>query len=171
MSSHAERLETLAPVFAERCRQVEARAQAAGVRVRWSQTLRSLDDQRKLYALGRDQYWNIIEPAKVVTHARPGWSWHEFGCAADFAILKGETAVEWSPVADLDLDGLVDWLEVGRIAEEVGLDWGGRWGKPDLPHLEYHPGLTIIDARRLMLANPSQSLRAIWAAISVTHHP
>lgn len=32
-----------------------------------------------------------------------------------------------------DLD---TWEELGVIAESCGLEWGGRWKKPDRPHLQ-----------------------------------
>lgn len=29
------------------------------------------------------------------------------------------------------------WARIGKIAESVGLRWGGRWRIPDLGHVEY----------------------------------
>src|ERR1017187_6445090 len=47
--------------------------------------LRSWKQQADEWAEGRDANGNIIDLAKVVTHARPGHSYHQFGLAVDVA--------------------------------------------------------------------------------------
>ena len=38
-------------------------------------------------------------------------------------------------------------MQLGRIAEEIGLKWGGKfYSIKDLPHFEYHPKLTVTEA-------------------------
>ena len=39
----------------------------------------------------------------------------------------------------------------GRIAESLGLEWGGRWtSQQDTPHLQFKPGYTLAEARQCM---------------------
>ncbi len=108
---------------------------------------RSFADQRKLYLNGRDPVTlEEVEPKLVVTHARPGLSWHQYRLAFDVALLKPDgRSVHWNVGADYDRDGHPDWTEVGEAGESLGLTWGGRWlgRKVDCAHFEFHPGLSI----------------------------
>jgi peptidoglycan LD-endopeptidase CwlK len=98
------------------------------------QATRSFQEQSWIYAIGRSK------PGKVVTNAAPGWSWHNFGRAYDVAVM---------------VDGKPDWNrnamyeKAGEIGSTIGLIWGGsfRHQKGDLGHFEYHPDLTLNDAR------------------------
>ena len=37
----------------------------------------------------------------------------------------------------------------GKIGEELGLEWGGRWTSPqDKPHLQLKTGRTLVQARQ-----------------------
>jgi len=38
---------------------------------------------------------------------------------------------------DIDDDQIPDWMEFGKIAEECGLRWGGRFKTKDYAHVEY----------------------------------
>lgn len=95
---------------------------------------RSLAVQQALWDQGR------TKPGKIVTHARPGTSWHNYGLAFDVApVVDGKAA--WPN--DLKL-----WHRIGELGESVGLSWGGRWKVADLPHFEFHPNVTLADAMR-----------------------
>jgi hypothetical protein len=108
-------------------RQVLARARAAGLRPVLVSGRRSCAEQTRLYAQGR------TSPGQVVTHAKGCRSWHVHGRAVDVAFPKGAPASSYA--------------QLGAIAKELGGRWGGDFqGFADLPHLEYHPGLTIEQA-------------------------
>jgi hypothetical protein len=54
-------------------------------------------------------------------------------------MLNAGTKINWNepPMkVDVDKDGVPDYLEMGLIAESLGFVWGGRWSKPDYPHVE-----------------------------------
>lgn len=91
---------------------------------------RSNAEQAVLFEQGR------TTPGAIVTNASAGRSWHNYGLAFDVALrgLRG-------PVFPED-DSF--WESVGAAGRAVGLKWGGDFG--DVPHFEYHPGLTIDDA-------------------------
>ena len=94
------------------------------VRVIVVHTLRDYAEQGHLYAKGR------TEPGPIVTNAKPGYSWHNFGLAFDVAFLTPEGKITW--------DG--PWDALGKLGEELGLIWGGNFKKlKDRPHFEYHP--------------------------------
>jgi peptidoglycan L-alanyl-D-glutamate endopeptidase CwlK len=155
----------LFPPFAETCRAIQRTAvTVAGVTITWTSGLRDWDEQERLWRKGRDAEGRIVDPRQVVTYARGGESWHNFGLAADFGLVRPDgTTLEWSDVADLDVDGIIDWLEVGRIAEAARLEWGGRWRKPlDMPHVQWRTVLTLAECRARWHEG---GLTQVWAAL------
>lgn len=109
-----------------------------GVRLRFSHTLRTIKEQNDLYALGR------TKPGKIVTNAKGGQSYHQYGVAFDIVLLLDkddngtfETA-SWCTKLDFDNDDIPDWLEVTQAFEKKGykngfLRNGKKW---DLPHFQ-----------------------------------
>lgn len=100
-----------------------------------TQTYRTADQQQALYDRGRRT------PGLIVTHAPPGYSWHEFRRAFDVAIKS--FSGDKTP-ADV-YDG--PWGRIGDLGEAAGLDWGGRWKRPDQPHFEHSGGKTLAAMR------------------------
>ena len=37
---------------------------------------------------------------------------------------------------DINDNDVPDWVEFGRVAVACGLEWGGKWSNPDLPHVQ-----------------------------------
>jgi peptidoglycan L-alanyl-D-glutamate endopeptidase CwlK len=118
----------LAEAFTASCRK-------AGIDVLIYNTLRTTEEQDILYAQGRTQ------PGNIVTNARGGDSWHNYGAAFDFVpMLVGKP--QWKN------DSL--YTKCGIIAESVGLEWGGRWrGKlHDKPHCQFRNGKSLEDMKK-----------------------
>jgi len=105
-----------------------------GIALVVTQGLRTFAEQQALYDQGR------TKPGPIVTNALPGSSWHNFGLAFDVAELVGEKYhYPLSPAW---------WTHVGELGKSLGLEWGGDFHTfVDRPHFEYHPGLTLHDAR------------------------
>lgn len=108
-----------------------------GIAVRIVQGLRTIEEQNELYAQGR------TKPGNIVTNARGGSSYHNFGLAIDFAILIDKDGngtydeLSWDIKKDNDKDGIADWLEVVKVFEAAGWEWGGRWSSiRDYPHVQ-----------------------------------
>jgi len=78
-----------------------------GVRLRFTYTLRTFKEQDAMYAQGR------TTAGPIITKARSGFSFHNYGLAFDIVILLDKdgdgnfTEVSWSTVADHDKDGIV----------------------------------------------------------------
>ena len=105
--------------------------------IRIVQGLRTIDEQNALYAQGR------TAPGHIVTNAKGGSSFHNYGLAIDFALLydkDGDGRYEtfsWEINADLDKDGIKDWQEVVTQFKAEGYEWGGDWKSiKDDPHLQ-----------------------------------
>lgn len=104
---------------------------------RFSYTLRTFQEQRELYALGR------TKPGKKVTNASEGLSFHNYGLAIDIVlIIDGKTAV-WDIKSDFDGDGKSDWIEIVNIFKQYGWTWGGDWKFTDYPHFEKTFGYSV----------------------------
>jgi len=76
---------------------------------------------------------------RIVTWAPSGYSVHNFALAADVCYATGDPYAEKGR--------LLTWDEFGNLAEALGLTWGGRWKKPDRPHVEWMGGLTLAQLR------------------------
>lgn len=103
---------------------------------------RSASEQDRLYEQGR------TASGSIVTNARGGESYHNYGLAIDFALLTDSGEVLWDTDYDGNGNGASDWLEVVDIAKNLGFEWGGDWEQPDYPHLEMNFGLSIRDLQR-----------------------
>ena len=96
-------------------------------------TLRTYDEQQSLYEQGR------TEPGKIVTNARGGSSFHNFGLAMDLAFEQDGTQHPTWSTAGSDID---DWRLLGAMGEAIGFEWGGAPSFPlrDFGHFHYSGG-------------------------------
>jgi peptidoglycan LD-endopeptidase CwlK len=143
------RLQTLHPLLGSSGRLLLERCAAVGLPILITQGLRSWEEQDALYAQGR------TAPGKIVTRARGGESYHNFGLAFDVVVLDAMGKANWNPAHP-------GWRSAGAIGKSVGLDWGGDWTRPDLPHFEYSGGLSAERCRALY----PRGLSAIWREIN-----
>ena len=133
----------LHPIVEERSKQLVANAAAKGITILVTDGFRSSEVQDELYKKGRTIDGN------VVTYAKGGESYHNFGLAIDFAIKLPSGDVIWDRKYDGNGNSVADWTEVVRMAKELGFEWGGDWqGFQDYPHLQMNFGLAIDDLQR-----------------------
>ena len=103
---------------------------------RFTHTLRTFAEQRELFAQGR------TKAGKIVTQAREGFSYHNYGMAIDIVIIDGRNA-SWDIKKDYDGDGKSDWIEVVQVFKEYGWEWGGDWRFKDAPHFQKTLGYSV----------------------------
>ena len=117
---------------------------------RFTYTLRTFAEQKQLYTQGRTTLFDSQgKRLGIVTNAKPGESFHNYGFAFDFVLLSGKAAV-WDIVKDFDNDGIADWMEIVNIYKKHGYTWGGDFKSiKDYPHLEKTFGLTWKDCFKL----------------------
>ena len=99
-----------------------------GIQLRVTQGTRTNAEQDVLYAQGR------TAPGRIVTNARGGESYHNYGLAVDVVEIRGGQAV-WN----------TNWQAIGDIGTRNGFEWGGNWTTPDRPHFQRTFGLSIGD--------------------------
>jgi peptidoglycan L-alanyl-D-glutamate endopeptidase CwlK len=92
-----------------------------GKQLRITSGLRTIKDQNKLFEQGRTR------PGNIVTNARGGKSYHNFGLAVDIVEIKNGKALWNNP----------DWNEIAALGKSLGLEWGGDWVSiKDKPHFQ-----------------------------------
>lgn len=149
-----QRMAQVHPVLAIRARCMIELCAYAGIAVLVTQGLRTWEEQNALYAKGRTV--PPIGKKHIVTKAKGGQSYHNFGLAFDIVVLDSLGKADW----DVDHPG---WEKAGELGKSVGLEWGGDWKSfKDLPHFQYTGGLTLEECRELF---PS-GLEAIWSKVS-----
>jgi peptidoglycan L-alanyl-D-glutamate endopeptidase CwlK len=131
----------LAPFFAEKLRTALLQCQAEGYQVELFEGYRSETRQNQLYAQGR------TEPGKIITHAKAGQSWHQYGLAGD---IVGKTNGKW------------DWsIDYDRI-EQIMISHKFSSLKFERPHFQITGGLSTQKAQRIA---KEQGLLALWSIV------
>jgi peptidoglycan L-alanyl-D-glutamate endopeptidase CwlK len=154
----------LLPQVKTKLEELEKLAEENGIHFIVTQTLRSNDEQVAYYAQGRlslNEVNGLRKNAKlppiseeenkhVITRARTVWdSYHAYGRAFDVAIVDTYGKVNWSEGVDWDSDGISDWVELGKLGESIGLEWGGNFSSlRDLPHFQLREGTTITELKK-----------------------
>ena len=135
-------VEQLKPEIREKAKKLLYLCNREGIRVMVSETLRTPEVQKAYFAQGRKPLaevnrlrkeaglWEIgeAEASQKVTWIRT--SKHIDGLAIDVVPLKPDGKPDWNA-------SWAVWEAIGRLGEEAGLNWGGRWkGHTDCPHFE-----------------------------------
>lgn len=112
------------------------------------ETLRTPERQAFLYGFGRD----YDDGRGKVTNARTNLnSWHGFGLAVD---VVEKDATPWAVPVGF-------WNQIGEVAKKVGLTWGGKWAKPDLPHVQWGKCPASPTPLDIALAQ-EQGIQVVW---------
>ena len=99
-------------------------------------TFRSAADQLAAYRSG-------------ASNAKPGFGWHEYGCAVDGVPLVGGKPL-WT-THDKAGKMLSEWAAFGATAKDCGLEWAGDWKSfVEYGHVQHTFGFTI----KQVQANP-----------------
>lgn len=100
-----------------------------GVRLRFSQTLRTIKEQDDIYAQGR------TKPGKIVTNAKGGQSIHNYGLAFDIVLLYDKDGNGSLETASWEENSY--WKQVVTYFKSQGWFWGGDFKSiKDSPHFE-----------------------------------
>ena len=133
-----ERVNKLHPKLRAECLALLDKAEAllpANITIRVVQGLRTIEEQDALYAQGR------TAPGKIVTKAKGGKSYHNYGLAIDFCLLI-DGKVSW--VVD------ANWMKVVKVFKDAGWTWGGDFKSiKDNPHFEKTFGWKVADLLKL----------------------
>lgn len=108
----------LCPTAQKACRLFLEKCEEKGLKVLITETYRSQERQNYLYEQGRTRSGKIVTWTKSSRHtSRRAWD-----------ICKNKKGEEYS---DSNF-----FKECGKIANELGITWGGTWKQADTPHFE-----------------------------------
>ena len=160
-------INTLHPEVKAMALELKARAQTeCRLRIVITECLRTAEEQTALYAQGRMALTEVnrlrkiagmppiteLQNRRTVTKAKTvADSFHGYGLAFDIAVVSPDgKQIDWTDKSDWNEDGINDWLEVGRLATKMGIDWGGNWTSfPDTPHYQCTFGHTIAELKAM----------------------
>lgn len=141
MDANSEaRLSHVFPLLAGKVRRMDAilRADSPAITIRVVQGLRTWAEQLTLWSKGRDAQGRIVDPKAVVTHAKPGSSYHNFGLAIDVAPFDQDGQPDWNASHPA-------WKRMIAVGESLGLYSGSHFEvikagvvhpEPDMPHFQ-----------------------------------
>lgn len=142
-ASNHEKMKGVHPAVKEKFLQVITDAyNKLGYKLVLAEGYRSIAYQNELYAKGRTvKYDKNGKRLYIVTNARGGSSYHNFGLAVDFAILDAKNEDK--------LDNTDSkYRQVGKLGKALGFEWGGDWTSIyDAPHFQLDFGLTLAQLR------------------------
>lgn len=126
----SDSISSLDPYVAQQARNFLALTRANNLDVRIISVFRSWDDSDSLYAQGR------TAPGPVVSNARGGESYHNWGLAFDAAPFE-------NGVISNDMN---KYRLMGSLGQQAGLEWGGTFKDiVDYPHFQNTFGLSTED--------------------------
>lgn len=141
-------MKNLHPLVLEKTNLLLTKAKEAGLTVEVFHGFRSVEDQNALYAQGR------TKPGPIITKARGGLSWHNYGLAVD-VVFGGPKKWSWAESNN--------WALLGKLGKECGFEWGGNWKQVDKPHFQYCGSIKNI--REALRLYQKGGLRAVWQAV------
>lgn len=117
--SQEDKINSLHPSLRPYARNLLAKGIANGIPLIITDAFRSNAQQDIDYAKGR------TAPGSIVTYAKAGQSFHNYGLAFDVVpVVNGKATYTY------------DWKKIGDLGKSVGLEWGGDFPHPDRPHFE-----------------------------------
>jgi LysM repeat protein/GH24 family phage-related lysozyme (muramidase) len=141
------KLKAVHPKLAECVNGMATALEKRSILIRITDGIRTFEEQDALYAKGRTQQ------GKIVTHARGGYSNHNYGLAVDVVpMVNGKP--DWGVAEEV-------WKAIGEAGQGAGLEWGGTWKKlVDKPHFQLPVGLAVDKCLTLYRQG---GLSAVWA--------
>jgi len=153
------RLQKIYPRLADLVRKMADTLLQEGIVIRVIQALRTIAEQDALFAQGR------TKPGKIVTNARGGQSYHNFGLAVDCAPSKFGPDKPYDPDWD---EKNPSWQRMIAVGVSLGLNSGATWRTlKDFPHFQltgkFPEGSPNAKLRALF---DQGGMQAVWDAVS-----
>ncbi|MBW1296439.1 M15 family metallopeptidase [Aquimarina litoralis] len=132
------RIQELHPRIRNDVRKFLNEAEKKGIFLRVTDGVRTFTEQDELYAQGR------TAPGDIVTNARGGESYHNYGLAVDVV-----------PMVNGFPDYNTDWTPIAEIGKRLGFFWGGDFTSiDDKPHFQKSFGFST--SQLLAMVNNDQ---------------
>ncbi len=149
--STQKKIDTLHPKIREDAKSFIIEVQNKGIFLLITSGYRDYTEQSALYQKGRiknkDGIWVKDSDRKtdIVTNAKPGHSYHNFGLAFDVVEQKGKKLL-WKKSQG------ARWKEISEIGIAYGFEWGGNFKSiSDKPHFQKRFGLNTSELRQKII--------------------
>lgn len=139
-----KRIAKLHPKIRAEVPDILSEIQSKGVSIRVTQGLRTIQEQNDIFAIGR------TTPGKIVSNAKGGSSFHNYGLALDFCLLHSDGSVSFNMAEDLNHDKVADWMQVVSVFKSHGWEWGDR-GYVDTPHVQKVFGHKPVELHQMVI--------------------
>ena len=134
--NNQEKIKTLHPEIRNATSSMLTNLKKDNINVEISLATRTYEEQDRLYSKGRNEKGEIIDESKVVTYAKGGQSYHNFGLAFDVEVYNENGTKNWNKQSEA-------WQKVINEGKKQGFVAGAEWNDfPDLPHFENSFGNT-----------------------------
>ena len=144
--SHLDKLPPLmADLFEDVLLVAKGIASEFGADVKIISSVRTFEEQDKLYAQGR------TSPGAIVTNAKGGESYHNYGLAVDFGVFQGKAYLDASdPDTSVQVyQKLNEWIKGQPEDIYRKIEWGGDWeSMKDYPHFQFDPGYSLAELKK-----------------------
>lgn len=142
----------LTPAAQQACKLFLERCAEKGLKVRITETYRSQERQNYLYEQGRTRPGNKVTWTKNSRHTgRRAWD-----------ICQNIKGKEYSDAGF--------FVKCGKIAEKLGITWGGTWKQADTPHFEIGRGWTEQKEDNTMTQQEREKFNALVEAVENLAH-
>lgn len=153
-----QRLALVNPQLANLVRKMADILALESLTVRVTQGLRTWAEQAVLYDQGR------ATPGKIVTRARPGYSYHNFGLAVDLVPMI-DIGPDWDTTHPV-------WQRMIAVGQQVGLQAGALWRTfPDMPHFQLTGNLPTSPNSSVRAAYENGGLNKVWEEAGLMDPP
>lgn len=124
----------LHPAIRSKATEFLIKSQSLGYPLRITSSLRTFEEQTKLYNQGR------TTEGKIITNAKAGQSYHNYGLAFDVVPIENGQ-INWNSK---------NWDKIGQIGKSIGFEWGGDFKTiVDKPHFQKSFGKSTVILKRL----------------------
>jgi peptidoglycan L-alanyl-D-glutamate endopeptidase CwlK len=162
-----QKLAEVHPLLAEKMRWIYGHMFTQfGLVMRVTEGMRSFQYQYDLYCRGRQKrgnQWIVCDESKIVTHAIPGSSYHQYGLAVDSCFVGDDPYREKCTPEE----SIMAWARFGEAVKLAGLRWGGDWTakRLDRPHAELSLPLSLDS---IQMIYQKKGLAAVWERVNIS---
>jgi peptidoglycan L-alanyl-D-glutamate endopeptidase CwlK len=128
--------------------------------------VRTWPEQTIDWQKGRNPDGSFIDPVHrtgVVTYAKAGQSWHNYGCAYDVFIMTA-SGIDWTGTSPA-------WKRAIVIGESLGLVAGAEWhgNRIDRPHFQFTNGrFPVTPDDEVLILFRGGGMMSIWKEIDAS---
>jgi peptidoglycan L-alanyl-D-glutamate endopeptidase CwlK len=155
-ASSEVKLSFINPALADKITTLAEMLEQESIEIIVTAGLRTWAEQNALYAQGR------TAPGNIVTNAKGGESWHNFGVACDCAVLNPDGSVDWNASHP-------QWKRMEAVGISLGLVSGANWLRlQEAPHFQLTGRFPVSpdDEARQIYQNEGQA--AFWAEVNAS---